>query len=268
MRIPPGSCDATRQSRYHQAFGEYERRCPRRDELIHAAVAELLTLSPMSAVDLLDVGVGNGASGVLASHLGRGQLRVTAVDIDPVFFPRAATRLSECGVTDMRFVECDMRDSDALALFKSQFDIVLASNVLYRYADDSGLFRTLLACCRPSGAMVVVHATATAPWTRVLADAGSWSASCHGSEAVFGTLRRLGLTFRHSTVRYPVNVGDVLDASQLTSSQADFLLWLLPRSTLLTAEVAARLVALLSRLSDARGNVWDERDVIAVSPRE
>ena len=264
IKIPEQFLGRTVSERYQEAFAAYERRCGNRAEKIYRDLVSRLGDFPEVLIDLLDIGVGNGSSAVLATQFLKHDVRITAIDIIPSFFPIAARNFISHGVTDMRFVAMNMLDSKRMNIFHEAFDLVLASNVLYRHTDNCKLICDLLNCCKQGGYLAIIHSTSNTPWTQALAKFGSWASQQHGSDRLIATLSNSNMPFEVSMASYHVDVNDVLTTDSITEEQADFLIWMLPRSMPLTTANSEHLLKTLQDLCDDRNRITDERNIILV----
>ena len=266
MVIPDYCIGTSRGQRYRQAFTAYESRCPLRNRAVFENVAYRLSPQLEGDISVLDVGVCSGAVANLTHHMASPS-RITAMDCDPSCFPTAVSAFVEAGVRDLRFIHGDMQDSDLMASLSDGFDIVMASNVLYRYTKHTSIIRSILHCCKKKGYFVIVHGTTTAPWISLLAATGNWSQECHGSVQLRKTLSEMALSYDVDTVRYSVQMNDILNSNTLEEHQVDALLWMLPRSSVMTETRAEEMIEIISKYADGDGNIMDERDIIIIKRR-
>ncbi len=263
MIIPDYCMGTSRAQRYRQAFSAYESRCPLRNQLVFQKIAQRLSLQILGDVSVLDVGVGNGAVANLTRYINC-PLRITAIDSDPSCFPTAVSAFVEAGVRDLRLIHADMQDRIFMESLSDSFNIVVASNVLYRHAKNETLIRSILNCCKKRGYFVIVHATTTAPWTALLADTGNWPKECHGSGELKKTLSEMDIPFNVDTVHYSVKMDDIINSNILEDHQVDALLWMLPRNIVMTEVRAEELIAIIRKYMDRNGEIMDERDIIII----
>ncbi len=225
----------TRSSRYHEAFLAYEDRCTERHQNVYSKIASTLELPSSKKIQVLDVGVGSGSSAYLADYLPARQISITGIDVVPEFFSVAAQSFVSHNIKQMSFAHLDMLEESAMSSFAHKFDLVIASNVLYRHTTNGNLLSSLLRCCGRDATLAIVHSPSETPWSQVLASFNNWDGTQFGSERLKSTLQELALTIEVHRVSYYIEVADIIGASKLTGSQVDFLLWMLP----LKADLAA-----------------------------
>lgn len=118
-----------------------------RTELTDAAV--LQALQPLTGMDLLDVGCGEG---YLAREAERRGARSTGIDICPELVAAAAEEGTRLGLLG-RYEEADLRD---LPFADAAFDVVVANHSLNEVEDHQSALREWARVLRPGGLAVIL----------------------------------------------------------------------------------------------------------------
>jgi SAM-dependent methyltransferase len=106
---------------------------------------------------VLDVGCGVGDVSLLVASLVMPEGAVLGVDSNPLALGHARERVSAMGLTDVDFVEGDIRD----LAFDEPFDAAVGRLVLMYLADPAATLRRIAALLRPGGIIAFQELTLT-----------------------------------------------------------------------------------------------------------
>jgi SAM-dependent methyltransferase len=142
----PGYSEEERQRLIEQAgfFGGFTERL-----LVDAGIGP--------GMRVLDVGCGVGDVSLLVASLVRPEGAVLGVDSNPLALGHARERVSAMGLTDVDFVEGDIRD----LAFDEPFDAAVGRLVLMYLADPAATLRRIAALLRPGGIIAFQELTLT-----------------------------------------------------------------------------------------------------------
>jgi SAM-dependent methyltransferase len=142
----PGYSEEERQRLIEQAgfFGGFTERL-----LVDAGIGP--------GMRVLDVGFGVGDVSLLVASLVRPEGAVLGVDSNPLALGHARERVSAMGLTDVDFVEGDIRD----LAFDEPFDAAVGRLVLMYLADPAATLRRIAALLRPGGIIAFQELTLT-----------------------------------------------------------------------------------------------------------
>jgi SAM-dependent methyltransferase len=142
----PGYSEEERQRLIEQAgfFGGFTERL-----LVDAGIGP--------GMRVLDVGCGVGDVSLLVASLVRPEGAVLGVDSDPLALGHARERVSAMGLTNVDFVEGDIRD----LAFDEPFDAAVGRLVLMYLADPAATLRRIAALLRPGGIIAFQELTLT-----------------------------------------------------------------------------------------------------------
>ena len=142
----PGCSEEERQRLIEQAgfFGGFTERL-----LVDAGIGP--------GMRVLDVGCGVGDVSLLVASLVRPEGAVLGVDSNPLALGHARERVSAMGLTDVDFVEGDIRD----LAFDEPFDAAVGRLVLMYLADPAATLRRIAALLRPGGIIAFQELTLT-----------------------------------------------------------------------------------------------------------
>ena len=108
--------------------------------------AELLTLIPANAREILDIGCSAGDVGA-ALKTRQGQVRVTGIEIDPKMAEAAKTKLDQVIVGDIESLAVPFRDK--------QFDVIVFADVLEHLREPKKLLLRAKQWLSDDGLMIV-----------------------------------------------------------------------------------------------------------------
>jgi SAM-dependent methyltransferase len=142
----PGYSEEERQRLIEQAgfFGGFTERL-----LVDAGIGP--------GMRVLDVGCGVGDVSLLVASLVRPEGAVLGVDSNPLALGHARERVSAMGLTNVDFVEGDIRD----LAFDEPFDAAVGRLVLMYLADPAATLRRIAALLRPGGIIAFQELTLT-----------------------------------------------------------------------------------------------------------
>jgi SAM-dependent methyltransferase len=142
----PGYSEEERQRLIEQAgfFGGFTERL-----LVDAGIGP--------GMRVLDVGCGVGDVSLLVASLVRPEGAVLGVDSNPLALGHARERVSAMGLTDVDFLEGDIRD----LAFDEPFDAAVGRLVLMYLADPAATLRRIAALLRPGGIIAFQELTLT-----------------------------------------------------------------------------------------------------------
>jgi SAM-dependent methyltransferase len=142
----PGYSEEERQRLIEQAgfFGGFTERL-----LVDAGIGP--------GMRVLDVGFGVGDVSLLVASLVRPEGAVLGVDSNPLALGHARERVSAMGLTNVDFVEGDIRD----LAFDEPFDAAVGRLVLMYLADPAATLRRIAALLRPGGIIAFQELTLT-----------------------------------------------------------------------------------------------------------
>jgi SAM-dependent methyltransferase len=142
----PGYSEEERQRLIEQAgfFGGFTERL-----LVDAGIGP--------GMRVLDVGRGVGDVSLLVASLVRPEGAVLGVDSNPLALGHARERVSAMGLTNVDFVEGDIRD----LAFDEPFDAAVGRLVLMYLADPAATLRRIAALLRPGGIIAFQELTLT-----------------------------------------------------------------------------------------------------------
>jgi phosphatidylethanolamine/phosphatidyl-N-methylethanolamine N-methyltransferase len=140
---------------YSNYAGVYDRVFGRVFQDSREAVARNLNVEPGERV--LEVGVGTG----LCLPLYPGNCEVTAIDVSSAMLEKAAERVKEHGLTNVRLLRMDAGEME---FPDSSFDIVIAAYVVTAVPDHRKLMKEMIRVSRPGGRLILLnHFTQESP---------------------------------------------------------------------------------------------------------
>jgi 2-polyprenyl-3-methyl-5-hydroxy-6-metoxy-1,4-benzoquinol methylase len=124
---------------------------------------------------VLDVGCANGAQTLAAARVVRS---IVGVDIDARELVRAERRAGDEGIQNVEFKLLDLAEPSALeGLGHTNFDAILALDVLEHLANRTEVLHRLRALLQPSGRLIISVPNRETPYRRFLRKAGAFAFS-------------------------------------------------------------------------------------------
>ena len=102
---------------------------------------------------VLDAGCGTG-SGILPVASLYPEAQIVAADVSPGALASAHVEAKRLGVANVRFVEVDLLDAEALPRAAAGYDVIYASGVLHHLSDPAAGLRNLTSLLAPDGILV------------------------------------------------------------------------------------------------------------------
>jgi phosphatidylethanolamine/phosphatidyl-N-methylethanolamine N-methyltransferase len=140
---------------YSSYAGVYDRVFGRVFQASREAVVQKLKVEPGERV--LEVGVGTG----LCLPLYPRECDITAIDLSQAMLDKAAERVKECGLTNVKLLHMD---AGAMDFPDSSFDTVIAAYVVTAVPDYRKLMSEMVRVSRPGGRLILLnHFTQESP---------------------------------------------------------------------------------------------------------
>ncbi len=156
------------------------------ERLERAAVLDLA--GPLAALDVLDVGCGDGAYALAAAEAGG---RVAGVDASATAVEAAQRRAGAAGLAAAFLVG----DASQLPFVAERFDVVLAVTVLCFVPDAEEAVAEMARVLRPGGLLVLADLGRCSPWAAWRRMRG-WAGNATWRRTRFWTLRQLRALMR------------------------------------------------------------------------
>lgn len=187
----PGGSLTDMESLYHRSpFAEVYNR-------LTAQVVDALVAADSSApLRVLEVGAGTGGtSGAVLPRLPAHRARYVYTDVSPLFLARAEQRFAQYPFIEYRVYDVE-RDPVAQGLESSDYDLIVASNVLHTAADLQEALQRMRSLLAPGGQLLLVEGIARQRWVDMLFGLtdGWWRFADHGLRADYPLLSQSAWT--------------------------------------------------------------------------